>query len=473
MLRLRLAGHPLSYSPFSRNTNSLDSSVSQQFHFVLGQSLMNMPTAEVWVANFIILVLIVCSAVMSASEIAYFSLSKAEVETLRESEDSSDNRIAKLLDKPRYLLSTILITNNLMNIGVVVTAYYVTSRMFNFQDYVLGSFVLHGYVLEFVWNVLIVTFFLVLFGEATPKVFATYNKLPIARYMSRVFVWLIRFYQPINYLLVGSTSVLEKKLKRHNAEIDIEEINMAIDMTVERKESKQDARMLKGIVHFGNMTVKQVMRPRMEVSAVDVELTFNELMSYVREVGYSRLPVYEGSLDKVVGVLYIKDLLEYLNQGNDFGWQKLKREPLFVPETKRIDDLLREIQSSRKHLAVVADEFGGTCGIITLEDIVEEVLGDIRDEFDDANESSFRKLEDGSFLFEGKTSLVDVLKMMELSPDTFDKVKGEAETLGGLLLEIGGRIPKNGEELRFSQFSFRIISVVNNRIEKVKVSSKI
>jgi len=441
-------------------------------HFVLLQSLINAPSTSVLIANLIILVMIFCSAIMSASEIAYFSLSNVEVDALRESEDAADNRVGKLLDRPRYLLSTILISNNLVNIGVVVTSYYVTKRMFNFQDYTFGSFVLHGYVIEFIWNVLIVTFFLVLFGEATPKVYATHNKVKIARFMAPVFQLLVQFFQPVNYVLVESTKVLERRLKKYNAEIDIEEINKAIEITVEKKESKQDAKLLKGIVHFGNIMVKQVMRPRTEIISVDSDWNFKELMIFIKENGYSRYPVYKESQDNIVGILHIKDLIEHLIQDKTFGWQSLAREPYFVPETKKIDDLLREIQQSRKHLVVVVDEFGGTCGIITLEDIVEEVVGDITDEFDEATDSGFKKLDEKNFLFDGKTQLSEACRLMEIPANTFDEARGEAETLAGLILEVAGRIPKNGEELKLLNYKFNIISVLNNRIEKVKITNE-
>lgn len=413
---------------------------------------------------------------MSASEIAFFSLSNVEVNQLRDSDDAIDNRVALLLDRPRFLLSTILITNNMVNIGVVVTSYFVTRGFFDsiglIDSVSIGNFEVSRFVVELVWNVVVVTFFLVLFGEATPKVFATQNKLKVARAMSGVLRLLNRIWFPLNYVLVNSTLVLEKRLKKHNAEIDIEEINKAIEITVEKKESKQDATLLKGIVHFGNIMVKQIMRPRTEVASIDHELNFTELMEYVREMGYSRFPVYKESLDSVVGVLNIKDLIVHLNDGENFEWQTLIREPFFVPETKKIDDLLREIQENRKHLAVVVDEYGGTSGIITLEDIVEEVVGDIKDEFDEIVDSRFRKIDNNNFLFEGRIPLIDACRLIDISPDTFDNVKGEAETLGGLLLELANKIPKNGEEIRYENFKFLVLSVNNNRIEKVKLTNE-
>lgn len=439
-------------------------------------SFASVSGTEMIVANLIILVLISCSALFSSSEIAYFSLTRAEVEELNESDDAADKRVAALLERPRYLLSTLLVANNMVNIGVVVTSYFVTRGIFDWLQLgehieVLG-FLIPRYGIEFVWNVVVVTFILVLFGEATPKIFATHNKLKIARGMSRALTVLNRLFSPLNFILVGSTRTLEKRLKRYNTEIDIEEINKAIEITVEGKESKQDAKLLKGIVFFGNIVVKQIMRPRREVSAIDSELNFHELMEFIREMGYSRYPVYKENIDTVIGVLNIKDLLAHTGEPANFEWQKLVREPFFVPESKKIDDLLREIQENRKHLAVVVDEFGGTSGIITLEDIIEEVVGDIKDEFDEATDGEFRKLDDRNFLFEGKIQLMDACRYMDVPTDTFEEIRGEAETIGGLVLELAHRIPRNGESVKFENYKFTVISVQNNRIEKLKVTNE-
>lgn len=439
-------------------------------------TLASVSGTEMVVANLIILVLIICSALFSSSEIAYFSLTRAELEQLSESDDSTDNRVATLLEKPRYLLSTLLVANNLVNIGVVITSYFVTRGFFDWLQFgtqiQVFSFTVPRYGVEFVWNVVVVTFILVLFGEATPKIFATHNKLKIARSMSGALVVLNKIFAPLNFLLVASTRRIEKRLKRYNIEIDIEEINKAIEITVEGKESKQDAKLLKGIVYFGNIVVKQIMRPRNEVAAIDSELNFDELMAFIREQGYSRFPVYKENLDQVVGVLNIKDLLAHTEKPENFEWQKLVRESFFVPESKKIDDLLREIQENRKHLAIVVDEYGGTSGIITLEDIIEEVVGDIKDEFDESTESEFKKLDDRNFLFEGKLQLMDACRYMEIPTDTFDDIRGEAETLGGLVLELAHRIPRNGEEVKFTNYKFTVISVQNNRIEKLKVTNE-
>jgi gliding motility-associated protein GldE len=428
-----------------------------------------MPTLGVVISSVIGFLLVVCSGLMSGSEIAFFSITNVERDELRESEDITDRRLIKLLDKPRYLLSTILIGNNVVNIGVIILSYFIITNIFNFQDLTVGTFIIPKAVFDFLINVLVVTFFLVLFGEAIPKVYASHNKMKIARAMSGFFVFLNRIFYPLNYVLVSSTSVIERRIKRHNAEIDIEEINKAIEITVENQESGNDVKMLKGIVHFGNLTVKQIMRQRMEVAAADITWDYEHLLNYVRDQGYSRIPVYSENIDQIQGVLYVKDLLEHINQNKNFGWQKLIREPLHAPETKKIDDMLREFQESRKHLAIVVDEFGGTSGIVTLEDIVEEVIGDIKDEFDESTDTNIRKISDNTYIVEGITPLNDFNKALNLQVDYFDDIREDAETVAGLLLELRGRIPKAGDEINFEQFCFRVLSIKNNRIEKIKL----
>jgi putative hemolysin len=350
-----------------------------------------------------------------------------------------------------------------------VISYFIITSLFNFQDATVLNFTIPKSVFDFLINVLIVTFFLVLFGEAIPKVYASHNKMKIAKVMASFFVFLNKVFYPLNYVLVSSTSVIERRIKRHNAEMDIEEINKAIEITVENKESGNDVRMLKGIVHFGNLTVKQIMRQRMEVAAADITWDYEELLNYVRDQGYSRIPVYSENIDQIQGVLYVKDLLEHINQSKTYGWQKLIRDPLHAPETKKIDDMLREFQETRTHLAIVVDEFGGTCGIVTLEDIVEEVIGDIKDEFDESTDTNIRQLNDDTYIIEGITPLNDFTKALKLQVDHFDDIREDAETVAGLILELRGRIPKVGDEINFEQFNFRVLSIKNNRIEKVKL----
>jgi len=440
---------------------------------ILSGFSFNTPSAEVVGANLAVLFLLFISALMSASEVAFFSLTKPEIAHLKESEDKADNRIAWLLERPRYLLSTILINNNLVNIGIVILSYFITKRMISFADVSIGGFTLSGYAIEFLFSVTMVTSVLVLFGEATPKVYATHNKQAIARFTAPLLVFLLKVCYPINYLLIHSTQVFEKRLKKHNAEIDITEINKAIEITVEQEntsESKEDARILKGVVQLGNITVKQIMRPRMEIAAIEASLNFAELLEYVKEHGYSRMPVFKDSIDNIIGILYIKDLLEHLDKPADFNWSKLLREPLFVPETKHIDDLLREIQESRKHLAVVVDEFGGIRGIVTLEDIVEEVVGDIKDEFDEADpDSTIKKISEGIFVMDGRALISEVETAMDLKEDYFGEIKGEAETVGGLVLQLMERIPANGESAIYENLKFTVMQVESNRISEVKI----
>lgn len=432
-------------------------------------NLVNPPSPGVIISCIVGFLLVFCSGLMSGAEIAFFSITNAEREELRESEDDADMRVLKLLDKPRYLLSTILIGNNVVNIGVIVISYFIITSVFNFQDVAFGSFIIPKSAFDFLINVLIVTFFLVLFGEAVPKVYASHNKMKIAKAVAGLFIILNRIFYPLNYVLVSSTSVIERSIKRHNEEMDIEEINKAIEITVENKETGNDIRMLKGIVHFGHLTVKQIMRQRMEVAAADITWDYEELLNYVREVGYSRIPVYNENIDQIEGVLYVKDLLEHINQDKAFGWQKLIRAPLHTPETKKIDDMLREFQETRKHLAIVVDEFGGTSGIVTLEDIVEEVIGDIKDEFDESTDTNIKKINDSTYIVEGAIPLNDFTKALNLLTDHFDDVREDAETLAGLLLELKGRIPKAGDEIVYEQFTFRVLAIKNNRIEKVKL----
>lgn len=440
---------------------------------ILSGFSFNTPSVEVVGANLAVLFLLFISALMSASEVAFFSLTKPEIAHLKESENQSDNRIAWLLERPRYLLSTILINNNLVNIGIVILSYFITKRMISFADVTIGSFTLSGYAIEFLFSVTVVTAVLVLFGEATPKVYATHNKHAIARFTAPLLITLLKVCYPINYVLIHTTQIFEKRLKKHNAEIDITEINKAIEITVENEntsKSKEDARILKGVVQLGNITVKQIMRPRMEIVAIDSSLNFAELLDYAKENGYSRMPVYSESIDNIIGILYLKDLLEHLNEPIDFNWKKLLREPLFVPETKHIDDLLRDIQESRKHLAIAVDEFGGIRGIITLEDIVEEVVGDIKDEFDEADpDSTIKKIGEGIFVMDGKTLISEIETVINLKEDFFEKIKGEAETVGGLVLQLMERIPANGESATYENLKFTVMQVENNRISEVKI----
>lgn len=419
-----------------------------------------------------ILALLVCSALMSGSEVAYFSLSPKDVSDLGKDGDSGSDRILKLLKRPGYLLSTILIGNNLVNVGIIVSSYYLTSRVFDLQDLQLGGLILTGDVLNFLINVVFVTFLLVLFGEVIPKVYATQYNIRLALFMSRPLLILRRAFWILSSFLVSSTRLIEKRLKSTGADISIEELDKAIDLTTDDEATKQEIKMLKGVVKFGNITVRQIMRSRVDIVGVEIQTSFGDLMDMIKNSGYSRIPVYEEDLDHIKGILYVKDLLGHLAENENFKWQDLLREPFYVPENKKIDDLFRDIQEKRIHMAIVVDEYGGTEGLITLEDIVEEVVGEIKDEFDDLIEMSYQKIDDHNFIFEGKAPINDVCKIMGLNQNTFDEIQGEADSLGGLILEISGRIPNRDDELQYEGFLFKVLEVSNHRIERVKVTVK-
>jgi len=416
-----------------------------------------MPTAMAMAA---ILILIVCSAMTSASEVGFFSLTEKEFSPLRKRTDRSSKAIIRLLSKPRYLLSTILICNNLVNVAIVILSY----------------FILHDYttahpVLGFVVNVLGVTFFIVVFGEVLPKVYATKHILQVAHFMAIPMLILEKFFQPLSFLLVSSTRIIDRRMSRKGYyEFNPVELEHAIDITA-GKSSSREAKMLKGIVRFGNITVRQIMRPRMDVVAVDDSVNFTDLLKIVREAGYSRIPVYRDNLDNIMGILYVKDLLLHLNEPADFKWHRLLRPPIFTPEAKKIDTLLKEIQKKGVHLIIAVDEFGGTSGIITLEDILEEVIGEIRDEYDALEEElHFEKIDNRNFVFDGRTQLKDICHKMNLREDTFDKVQGGSDTLAGLVLALSGRLPAKNEEFRYDNIAFKVVSISDNRVKKVLVT---
>jgi gliding motility-associated protein GldE len=329
-------------------------------------------------------------------------------------------------------------------------------------------------VIAFLIQIVLVTFIIVMFGEVVPKIYANQNNLRVARFSIRFLQMLHFIFQPIVKLLVVSSSTLEKKLSGYSMGVSAKDIDDAIDIAAEgnNEEFSRDTSILKGIVKFGNITVTEIMRARVDVVAVDRSIPFSELMKTVRESGYSRIPVYDGDFDTVIGIIYAKDLLPYLNQGDAFDWKPLIKPPLYVPESKKIDQLLEEFQAKRVHMAIVVDEYGGSSGLVTLEDVLEEVLGEIKDEFDDVQEIEFKKIDDYNYIFEGKTAINDVCKVLQIPSDTFDKVRGDADSLAGLLLELKGELPENGEMLGTDGFSFQILEMNATRIVKVKVTLK-
>lgn len=405
-------------------------------------------------------VLIMCSGLISGAEVGFFSLTEKEFNKLRERNDRSSKIIIQLLSKPRYLLSNILILNNLVNVSIVILSY----------------FILHDYtsehpVLGFLVNVIGVTFFIVVFGEVAPKVYATQHNITIASFMAMPLLIAGKFLKPLSYLLVSSTRIIEKRLsKKEYYEFNPAELEHAIDIT-SGKSSKHEAKMLKGIVRFSNITVRQIMRSRMDLVAVDDSLGYHNLLKVVREAGYSRIPVYRDNLDNVIGILYVKDLLQHLDEPDDFKWQRLLRTPVFTPETKKIDTLLKEIQKKGVHLIIAVDEYGGTSGIITLEDILEEVIGEIRDEYDSLEEEpAFERIDSKNYVFDGKIQLTDLCMRMNLPRGIFDDVRGKSETLAGMILTLSGKLPSKNDEFRHENFAFKVVTVSDNRIKRVLVT---
>ena len=413
------------------------------------------------VTGLILLVLLLLSALISGSEVAFFSFSSNDIVESRKSNSPSDQRIIQLLERPKKLLATILILNNFVNIAFVTLSTFVTWR-------VVGSKTTEGLVVTIL--TFIVTFAIVFFGEVVPKVYANQNNLTFARFTSRLLSFGYTFFSPLAWVLMTVSNVIEKRVERKGYQLTVDNLNHALDITT-KETTEEEKGILKGIVNFGQLTVKQVMRSRMDITAFDIEYDFHELMDRVNKSGYSRVPVYHETVDNIEGILYVKDLLPYLNENENFSWQKLLRPAFFVPENKKIDSLLKDFQLKRIHVAIVVDEYGGTSGLITLEDIIEEIVGEINDEFDD-DDVAYNKLDDSTYIFEGKTSLNDFCKIINEDPGIFEDIKGESESLGGLLLELNTKLPRAGEKIYYSKFVFTVVSADMKRIKRVRVLIK-
>lgn len=428
------------------------------------------------------------SAMISSSEVAIFSLTHTDFARLREEDSKPARRILKLKEKPRTLLATMLISVNFINIAIILIANYLLNNLLPptaFAGLVMAVKNLFPAIawsdetivraINFLITVLGVSFLLVLLGEVAPKVYARINNIRIAKLMSAPLVGLTKVFYPFSRLLVRGSSLIEKRLETRShpgSFASKEDIDEAIELTVRHEHNApEEIDILKSIVKFGDVTVKQIMRSRVDVVAVDEEIGYRELLGVVRESGYSRIPVFREDFDHVAGILYVKDLLGNLDESDDFRWQELVRPSvLFVPEAKRINDMLKEFQSSRMHMAIVVDEYGGTSGIVTLEDILEEVIGEIRDEFDDEEEVEYRQLDAYNFIFEGKTLLNDVCRVLGIETSTFDKVKGDSDSLAGLILENSGQLPKTGADYQIQGYTFKITAVSKRRIEEIQVT---
>ena len=408
----------------------------------------------------LILFFLVMSFIVSGSRIAFFSLSDKEINILKTKQDSSWRRIVNLLEEPKALLASLLIANILLNIAIIILSNFLIDQVISFkQDY---------WFFEFMMKVVMVSFVLILFGEVMPKVWASQNTLQFAFYTSGVTEIIHLLFKRLGILLANQSERLERLFgSQRSAANSLEELDHAIDNDT----TEEEKNILKGIIKFGHITVKQIMKTRLDVSGIEDELNFGQLKQKIEELHYSRLPVYKKSLDDIAGMIHTKDLIPYLNEPDEFDWRSLLRSPHFVHEHKMIKDLLQEFQADRIHFAIVVDEFGGTSGIVTLEDIMEEVIGDIKDEFDE-DEGSTAKQDDGSYIFEGRTMINDVCKALNLPVDTFDNVKGDSDSLAGLILELAGEIPKINDIIECGDFEFNILEADSSRIKKVKVRIK-
>ncbi len=412
----------------------------------------------------LLLLLLIISFFVSGAEVALFSLTYRDINMLKTKQHPAARRIITLLDQPKRLLATLHITNTFVNIGIIIVSNVLIEELMEQPNPFL----------DFIVKLVIIVFLLMLFAEILPKVSATQNNIRFAYSASLLIEVLYSFFSNLSKWFVKFSDRIERSfggLKTHHV-YNPEDIDQAIEMNSGENTTEEEKNILRGIARFGQVTVKQIMRTRLDVSAIEYNTGFQELVKKIKELHYSRLPVYKNNLDDVVGIIHSKDILPHINEKDDFNWQHLVRQPYFVPEQNLIKDLLRELQRKNTHFAIVVDEFGGTEGIVTMEDIMEEIVGDIRDEFDD-EESGNKKIDDQTFIFEGQTIIMDACKAMELSEDTFDQVKGDSESLAGLVLELAGEIPHQGQIIPIGDFEFTVLEIEKNRIKKVKVAIKL
>ena len=413
------------------------------------------PTISAIIAIVLAGLLLFVSGFASASEIAFFSLSPSDLNAIDEKKHPSDEKISKLLDDTERLLATILITNNFVNVTIIVLCNFFFMSVFEF----------HSPIAEFLILTVILTFLLLLFGEIMPKIYSAQKTLAFCRF-SAPGIWMFRsLFYPVASMLVRSTSFLNKHFARKNHNISVDELSHALELT-DKAELKEENNILEGIIRFGGETAKEVMTSRLDVVDLDIRTPFKDVLQCIIENAYSRIPIYSENRDNIKGILYIKDLLPHLNKV-DFRWQSLIRPAYFVPETKMIDDLLRDFQANKIHIAIVVDEFGGTSGIVTMEDIIEEIVGEIHDEYDD-EERTYAVLNDHTWVFEAKTQLTDFYKITKVDEEVFDEVAGDSDTLAGLLLELKGEFPALHEKVTYDHYEFEVLEMDNRRILKVK-----
>ena len=425
---------------------------------IISMVLQSAPTIFYLVYGVILLILLLLSGLVSGSEVAFFSLSPGEVQSLRDG-NALEKRIYSLVSKPKRLLATILILNNFINISFITLATFLTWK-------ITGTESAEGKIIVILTT--IITFLIVYFGEVVPKIYANQRRISFAKLTAPLISTSAQIFRPLSWILIHMSQYIENNIQKKKYEISADHLNQALELTTNEETTAEEKGILRGIVNFGQLSVKQVMRSRVDITAFENSLNFHELMDKINKNGYSRIPIYKETIDSILGILYTKDLLPHINKKESFKWQKLMREPFFVPETKKIDTLLKDFQKKHVHMAIVVDEYGGTSGLVTLEDVIEEIVGEIRDESDD-DEIIYNKIDDHTYVFEGKTTIIDFCKIIEQDPSVFEEVKGESESMGGLILELNSKMPGTGEKISFENFDFVIIAVDQKRIKKIKV----
>ncbi|MCC8198477.1 MAG: gliding motility-associated protein GldE [Tannerellaceae bacterium] len=426
--------------------------LSGLFHQVTMQAVTTGPVVALSLA----FLLLFASGFISASEVAFFSLDPGDLRDIREKKSPSDQILLRLLERSEYLLAAILIANNFVNVAIVMLCTYGIHAIFNFTAIP---------VLGFVLETIALTFLLLLFGEIMPKIYAQNNSLKFVRLSAPVLSGIERFCRPFSHLLVNSTDFINKILVKKKYDLSVDDLSKALELT--STEITEDKEMLEEILKFYNKTASEIMTSRLDVEDIDITSSFRTVIDFIIESGYSRIPIYAGTEDNIKGILYIKDLLPYIDKPDTFRWQSLIRSAYFVPETKKIDQLLEEFRTTKNHMAIVVDEFGGTSGIVTMEDILEEIVGDISDEYDE-DEKQYIRLADGSLIFEAKIMLTDFFRVINAAPADFDDLTDEVETLAGLLLELKGDFPRRREVIEYKDFRFQVLEVDNRRIQKIK-----
>ena len=406
-----------------------------------------------------IVVLLFCSALISGAEVALFSLSQKDIDEIVQENNSKGKIISKLLEKPKKLVATLLVANNFINISIILLFSFVGKTIF---------YAVTALLLKFILEVLTATFLILLFGQVLPKVYASRNNSKFAKLIVYPIAFLDKLLSPISLPMRAVTIYLHNKLGKQKSNFSVDQLSQALELTASDETSTEEQKILEGIVSFGNTDTRQVMSPRIDIFALEIDESFAVICPKIIEKGYSRIPVYRDNIDQIEGVLYVKDLLPYINT-NEFDWKSLLREPFFVPENKKLDNLLKDFQSMKSHLAIVVDEYGGTSGLVSLEDVIEEIVGDISDEFDDEN-INYSQIDDKNYLFEGKINLKDFYRIIDVDEELFEIKKGEAETLAGFILEILGNFPKKNQKISFENCLFTVEAVDQKRVKQIKVT---